>query len=65
MDICPHTNEDRLLLSGSKLRYLLSEDLEVPENFSRVEVLAILRKYYASIKDHEKLKVELTGHSAR
>ena len=65
MDICPHSNEDRLLLSGSKLRYLLSENLEVPENFSRVEVLTILRKYYASIKEDEKVNVELKGHSAR
>jgi len=65
MDICPHSNEDRLLLSGSKLRYLLSENLEVPENFSRAEVLTILRKYYASLKDSEKVKVELKGHSAK
>jgi len=47
------------------LRYLLSENLEVPENFSRVEVLTILRKYYASIKDDERVHVELKGHSAR
>ena len=65
MDICPHSNEDRLLLSGSKLRYLLSENLEIPENFSRVEVLTILRKYYASIKEDERVNVELKGHSAR
>jgi len=65
MDICPHNNEDRLLLSGSKLRYLLSANLKVPENFSRPEVLNILRKYYASLKGRKKTKVELTGHSAK
>jgi hypothetical protein len=27
-------------------------------------VLAILRKYYAGLAEHEKVKVELKGHSA-
>ena len=49
MKTCPHSHEDRLLLSGSKLRHLLSENEEVPENFSRPEVLKILQKYYAGI----------------
>ncbi|MDB5987503.1 MAG: sulfate adenylyltransferase [Nevskia sp.] len=62
---CPHDASHRLLLSGSKLRKLLSEDGEVPAQFSRPEVLTILRKYYASLEAHEKVKVELTGHSAR
>ena len=35
MKTCPHSHEDRLLLSGSKLRHLLSENEDVPENFSR------------------------------
>ena len=65
MKTCPHSHEDRLLLSGSKLRHLLSENEEVPENFSRPEVLKILQKYYAGIKDSEKVKVELKGHSAK
>jgi len=37
----------------------------VPENFSRPEVLEILQKYYAGIKDTDKVKVELKGHSAK
>jgi sulfate adenylyltransferase len=37
----------------------------VPENFSRPEVLAILRKYYASLKDDEKVEIKMSGHSAR
>jgi sulfate adenylyltransferase len=65
MKTCPHGHEDRLLLSGSKLRQLLSEDLDVPDNFSRPEVLEILRQYYAGLKDDEKVKVELKGHSAK
>ena len=65
MKTCPHEQEDRLLISGTKLRYLLSENKEVPENFSRPEVLKILQKYYAGIKDSDKVKVELKGHSAK
>ena len=65
MKTCPHSHEDRLLLSGSKLRHLLSENEEVPKNFSRPEVLKILQKYYAGIKDSDKVKVELKGHSAK
>jgi sulfate adenylyltransferase len=62
---CPHDEKHRLLLSGSKLRKLLSEDGEVPAQFSRPEVLTILRKYYAGLAEHEKVKVELKGHSAK
>ena len=65
MKTCPHSHEDRLLLSGSKLRHLLSENLDVPDNFSRPEVLEILRKYYSGLKGSEKVKVELKGHSAK
>ncbi len=65
MKTCPHSHEDRLLLSGSKLRHLLSENEEVPKNFSRPEVLKILQKYYAGINDSDKVKVELKGHSAK
>ena len=65
MRTCPHTAEDRVLVSGTKLRKLLSEDGEVPDNFSRPEVLAVLREYYQGLQDHEKVKVELKGHSAR
>ena len=65
MKTCPHEQEDRLMLSGSKLRHLLSENLEVPDNFSRPEVVEILRKYYSEIKESDKVKVELKGHSAK
>ncbi len=62
---CPHEEKDRLLLSGTKLRKMLSEGGEVPAEFSRPEVLAILREYYAGLAEHEKVEVKLTGHSAR
>jgi sulfate adenylyltransferase len=65
MKTCPHGKEDRLLLSGTKLRKALSEGEEVPAEFSRPEVLAILRQYYASLAEHEKVKVELKGHSGK
>jgi sulfate adenylyltransferase len=65
MKTCPHGAEDRLLLSGTKLRKALSEGTEVPDNFSRPEVLSILRKYYGSLKDDEKVEVKLSGHSAK
>lgn len=60
---CPHKAEDRLLLSGTKLRKMLSEDAEVPSEFSRPEVLAVLREYYGGLT--EKVEVKLSGHSAR
>lgn len=65
MKTCPHEAGDRLLLSGSKLRKALSEGGDVPAEFSRAEVLAILRDYYATLKDDEKVEIKLTGHSAK
>ena len=46
---CPHTDADRLQVSGTELRKSLSEGAPVPAEFSRPEVLAILREYYASL----------------
>lgn len=62
---CPHEAKDRLLLSGTKLRNMLSEHQQVPAEFSRPEVLEVLKKYYGSLKDNEKVEVKLSGHSAR
>ena len=62
---CPHGDADRLLLSGTKLRKMLSEGSEVPAEFSRPEVLEVLRAYYAGLAEHEKVEVKLSGHSAR
>jgi sulfate adenylyltransferase len=62
---CPHDESDRLLLSGTKLRKMLSEGSEVSAEFSRPEVLEILRAYYASLGEHEKVEIKLSGHSGR
>ncbi len=65
MRTCPHDAADRLLLSGTKLRKALSEGAEVPGHFSRPEVLAVLREYYAGLADEERVQVKLSGHSAK
>jgi sulfate adenylyltransferase len=62
---CPHDDADRLLVSGTKLRKWLSEGQPVPNEFSRPEVLRILRAYYASLDERDKVEVKLSGHSAR
>jgi len=62
---CPHEEQDRLLVSGTKLRKWLSEGSPVPAEFSRPEVLEVLREYYAGLAAHEKVEVKLAGHSAR
>ena len=65
MRTCGCGPEHRLLLSGTKLRKMLSEGQEVPEKFSRPEVLSILRDYYENLSEEENVKVDLAGHSAR
>jgi sulfate adenylyltransferase len=60
MKTCPHGKEDRLLLSGTMLRKTLSEGGEIPKEFSKPEVLDILRDYYANLEE----KVEVKLHRA-
>jgi sulfate adenylyltransferase len=62
---CPHEDRDRLLVSGTKVRKWLSEGDAVPEEFTRPEVLEVLREYYASLPPEENVEVKLAGHSAR
>lgn len=57
---CPHTKEDRVILSGTMLRKGLSEGTPIPDHFGRDEVLDILREYYASLTE----KVEIKTHKA-
>ena len=47
---CPHGEQDQLQVSGTQLRKWLEEGKDVPPEFSRPEVLEILRAYYASLK---------------
>lgn len=58
MRTCPHSKEDRVILSGTKLRKMLSEGQEVPDHFGREEVLVILRKYYEGLKDKVEIKMQ-------
>ena len=44
---CPHGDQDRLQVSGTQLRKWLSEGSAIPAEFSRQEVVEILREYYA------------------
>lgn len=46
---CPHGDADRLQVSGTQLRDWLSKGEPVPPEFSRPEVLEVLREYYASL----------------
>jgi sulfate adenylyltransferase len=71
MKTCPHTEKavldedgnhvegDRLLLSGTMLRKSLSEGKAVPPEFSKPEVVALLRGFYAGLE--EKVEVKLHG----
>jgi sulfate adenylyltransferase len=47
---CPHPDADRLQVSGTQLRKWLEEGSPVPAEFSRPEVLEVLRAYYAAIE---------------
>ncbi len=49
----------RLLLSGTLLRKLMSEGKPVPAEFSKPEVIAILKEYYDTLE--EKVEVKLHG----
>jgi sulfate adenylyltransferase len=71
MKTCPHESKavidengeykggSRLLLSGTMLRKLMSEGKPVPKEFSKPEVVAILKEYYDSLE--EKVEVKLHG----
>ena len=46
---CPHDDADRLQVSGTQLRNSLSKGEDVPAEFSRPEVLEILKDYYSKL----------------
>jgi len=46
---CPHDDADRLQVSGTQFRKSLAEGADVPPEFSRPEVVEILRAYYAEL----------------
>ncbi|MFQ6070045.1 MAG: sulfate adenylyltransferase [Candidatus Aminicenantales bacterium] len=49
MKTCPHRSEDRVLISGTKLRHMLSRGEMPPKEFSRPEVVKILIDYYKNL----------------
>jgi sulfate adenylyltransferase len=57
MKTCPHGKDDRILLSGTKLRKMLSEGEAVTTKFSRQEVLDILKAYYAGLTEKVEIKL--------
>jgi sulfate adenylyltransferase len=73
MKTCPHQSKAvidengayqggaRLMLSGTLLRKLMSEGKPVPAEFSKPEVITVLKEYYDSLE--EKVEVKLHGHA--
>ncbi len=71
MKTCPHESKAviddngsykggaRLLLSGTMLRKLMSEGKPVPAEFSKPEVIAVLKEYYDKLE--QKVEVKLHG----
>ncbi len=43
---CPHGEDSRLAISGTLLRKMFADHEDVPLEFSRPEVLAVLQAYY-------------------
>ncbi|STZ56155.1 Probable bifunctional SAT/APS kinase [Moraxella lacunata] len=46
---CPHDSSQHVKISGTALRTALSNGDDVPETFSRPEVLAVLKRYYQGV----------------
>jgi len=47
---CPHGPEHRLEISGTRLREMFAKNEKIPDEFSRPEVVAILKEYYESLR---------------
>ena len=46
---CPHGEADRIHISGTQQRDMLARGADIPREFSRPEVVAILREYYSGL----------------
>ena len=51
---CPHDPKDRISISGTQQREMLSTNADIPPEFSRPEVVVILREYYASLRSADR-----------
>ncbi|MGI9357040.1 MAG: sulfate adenylyltransferase [Rhizobiaceae bacterium] len=49
---CPHDAEYRIAISGTEQREMLENDADIPPEFSRPEVVAILKEYYAGLNSN-------------
>jgi sulfate adenylyltransferase len=47
---CPHDPEHHISISGTRQREMLSTNADIPPEFSRPEVVAILKEYYANLR---------------
>ena len=47
---CPHDPKYHISISGTQQREMLSTDADIPPEFSRPEVVAILKEYYAGLR---------------
>jgi sulfate adenylyltransferase len=48
---CPHSADDRLAISGTRLREMFAKGESIPLEFSREEVVVVLREYYGDATD--------------
>jgi sulfate adenylyltransferase len=46
---CPHGADDRLAISGTRLREMFANGEPIPPEFSRPEVVAVLQTYYGNL----------------
>jgi sulfate adenylyltransferase len=58
---CPHDPKHHLSVSGTRQREMLSKGEDVPAEFSRPEVVAILREYYRRVGEDPGCGAETRG----
>ncbi|GAB1223280.1 hypothetical protein ENUP19_0140G0001 [Entamoeba nuttalli] len=56
---CPHTKKDRVIVSGTMVRKMLSEGKALPDHFGRAESLKILADYYQHLDKSKRVTIKL------